>query len=149
VGDEQLVSIIEIVSRGNKDSRMRFEQFLTKVATALNEGIHVMVVDLHPPTKYDADGIHAAIWDYLYGETDQRNDKSAKLTVVSYCADAPVTAYHEPIDVGHVLPDMPLFLESDNYILLPLESTYEENWNDYPRQWRERLTSVQESEEPK
>ena len=38
----------------------------------------------------------------------------------------------ESIAVGDVLPDMALFLESELYVSVPLEATYQTTWNVFP-----------------
>ena len=62
-GRGRVVAIIEIVSPGNKDSRHAIRSFVEKAADILNQGIHLVVVDLFPPTPRDPQGIHKAIWD--------------------------------------------------------------------------------------
>jgi hypothetical protein len=41
--------------------------------------------------------------------------------------------------VGDSLVDMPLFLDPDRYINLPLEATYQAAWRGMPAYWREVL----------
>jgi len=45
-------------------------------------------------------------------------------------------AYVEPISLGAVLPDMPLFLDEDWYVNVPLEATYMEAYTTVPRRWQ-------------
>ena len=42
--------MIEIVSPGNKERRIRFAAFVRKAEQALLSGIHLLIVDLFPPT---------------------------------------------------------------------------------------------------
>ncbi len=46
----QLVSVIEIVSPGNKGSRAPLRAFVEKAVDLLRQGIHLLVVDLFPPS---------------------------------------------------------------------------------------------------
>jgi hypothetical protein len=39
--------------------------------------------------------------------------------------------------LGAVLPDMPLFLQDDWYVNVPLEATYQEAYATVPGRWRE------------
>ena len=48
-----------------------------------------------------------------------------------------VTAYVEPIGVGDRLPDMPAYLESGEYVLVPLEATCQTAWSSCPADLRE------------
>ena len=54
------------------------------------------------------------------------------LTVCSYRAVAPVEAYVEHVAIGDPLPDMPLFLDIETYIDVPLELAYQAAIQDLP-----------------
>lgn len=56
------------------------------------------------------------------------------MTLAAYVAALTTTAYVEA--VGNRLPDMPLFLDEDHYISMPLETTYEETWASCPEDMR-------------
>lgn len=132
---DRIVALIEIVSRGNKESRHELERFLRKVASALDSKYHLLIVDLHPPGTFDPHGVHGAIWDYLFGACPEAPpDRS--LTLVSYRAEPVPTAYVEPVAVGASLPDMPLFLDSSWYVNVPLEDTYVQTWSGLPGPWK-------------
>ena len=55
-----------------------------------------------------------------------------RLTRASYSAGIETVAYVEPIAVGDVLPQMPLFREPETYIPTPLEATYRTTWSVCP-----------------
>jgi hypothetical protein len=44
----RIVAFIEIVSPGNKDGDRALEQFVVKIADAMQQGVHVLVLDLFP-----------------------------------------------------------------------------------------------------
>ena len=46
------------------------------------------------------------------------------------------TAYVEPTAVGEAMIDMPLFLDADSYVPVPLEATYQEAWSGVPARWK-------------
>lgn len=46
----RIIAVIEILSPGNKDSRAALRDFIDKTIDLLRTGIHVLVVDLFPPT---------------------------------------------------------------------------------------------------
>ena len=107
----EIIAVIEIVSPGNKASNAELRAFVEKAADLIEQGVHVLVIDLFPPTKRDPEGLHKVIWDELGGDVDESifdNDKP--LTVASYDAGSPQVAYVEPLACGDELPDMPLFL---------------------------------------
>ena len=89
------------------------------------------MVDLFPPGKRDPQGIHKAIWDEFV-EEDYELPPDKPLTLVSYDAGPPRVAYVEPVGVGDVLRDMPLFLKPEYYVPAPLEATYRATWDVFP-----------------
>jgi hypothetical protein len=127
-GDERLVAIIELVSLGNKAGRYAVGSFVRKVVRAVNEGVHALVIDPFPATRRTPHGLHSLIWEELGGERfDQPADQP--LTLAAYeAADPAPRCYLEPVAVGQPLPDMPLFLEPDYSIDLPVEATYLAAW---------------------
>jgi hypothetical protein len=139
VSGHRLVALIEGVSQSNKDRADHVEEFAAKVTSALDLGIHVLVVDLFPPGRYDA---NSAVRDMLDDDstvsTDQLPDHEP-LSLVSYMAGPPIDAYLEQARVGQSPPDMPLFLQTDWYINVPLERDYEAAFQGEPTFWRDVL----------
>ena len=109
--------------------------FVDKTIDFISAGIHLLVVDLFPPTPRDPVGIHKAIWDELEDE-DFAFPEGKDRTLVSYDAGVEQTAYVEPIGLGDALPDMPLFLSRDLHVMVPLESTYQATWDASPEEMR-------------
>jgi hypothetical protein len=135
---DRIVALIEIVSPGNKSSTNGLRAFVEKALEALYRGYHLLVVDLFPPGPRDPQGIHGAIWEAL-GESGFTLPADEPLTLAAYSADAVKTAYVEPTAVGRELIDMPLFLEPDTYVNVPLEATYTAAYRGVPRRWRQVL----------
>ena len=63
------VAVIEIVSPGNKGSQHALAAFVKKAVELLEQGIHLTVVDLFPPSVRDPQGIHGAIWAAMNDES--------------------------------------------------------------------------------
>jgi hypothetical protein len=61
------------------------------------------------------------------------------LTIASYRAFPVKTAYVEPVAVGDDLPEVPLFLSADTYVLPPLEEAYRIAWAVFPAVFKELL----------
>jgi hypothetical protein len=137
--DDHVVALIEIVSPGNKSSRAALELFVSKAERALRKGWHLLVIDLQPISSRDPQGIHGAPWPEVGGGTFYEAPLDKPLTLAAYEADFPKKAYIEPIAVGDILPEMPLFLAPGWYVNVPLEPTYEAAWRGVPRRWREVL----------
>jgi hypothetical protein len=137
-GRGKVVAIIEIVSPGNKDSRIALRTFAEKAADILNQGVNLLVVDLFPPTPRDPQGIHKAIWDEL-GDQPFDVPPGKPLTVASYIGGDIPTAYVESVGVGDPLPSLPIFLSETRYIPAPLEATYQEAWAVFPALLKELI----------
>ena len=132
---DRIVALIEIVSRANRHSLQTLHDFADKVVASLRDGIHVLIVDPFPPSRHDPDGIHGFIWErMLAGEYSAPADEP--LTLVSYCAKNPLTAWIEPLAVGAKLTAMPLFLTSQQHLPVPLEETYARAWKGVPQRWK-------------
>ena len=127
-----IVAVIEIVSPGNKSCHADFRDFVEKSARFIVNGIHLLVIDLFPPTRRDSQGIAKAIWDEFL-EEDLEFPPDKPLFLAAFDAGPERVAYFEPIAVGDGLPDMPLFLRPEVYVPAPLEATYQTTWSVFPR----------------
>ena len=135
VSGDRIVAMLEIVSPGNKASRHALQAFVTKACELLEHRIHLLLVDPFPPTRRDPNGIHAAIWQ----EVEDRPfvlPPGKPLTLVAYECDLTTRAYIEPVAVGDTLPDMPLYVEPNRHVAVPLEATYQTAFAGMPRRWR-------------
>ncbi len=144
--NHRVIAIVEIVSPGNKSNRHGIRSFVEKAVTALRAGIHLLIVDLFPPGPRDPQGIHKAIWDELI-DNDFALPPDKPLTVVAYSADQFPETFLEPVSVGDMLPEMPLFLTPNVYIPTPLEATYCSAWEVFPSFWREVVESPPSAEQ--
>lgn len=131
----RILAVIEIISPGNKDSRAALTDFVEKTIQFLRERIHVLIIDPFPPTARDPQGIHKAIWDQIEDEPFEFPPGKDRI-LASYQAGDERAAYIEPIAVGDVLPDMPLFLTESRHIPVPLEPTYQATWDATPEELR-------------
>jgi hypothetical protein len=138
--DDRIVALIEVVSPGNKASRHALRSFVDKAAEALCRGYHLLVIDLHPPGRRDPQGIHGAIWAEV-ADGDYAQPADRPLTLAAYAAGPGQvkTAYVQPVAVGEALPEMPLFLEPEEYVNAPLEATYQGAYRGMPQRWRRVL----------
>jgi hypothetical protein len=138
VSRHQVVAMVEIVSPGNKSSQSGLIAFVRKAQEALALGIHLLIVDLFPPSPRDPQGIHRAIWDEDCGD-DYSFSANKPLACAAYVGGVSAEAFIEPVAVGDSLPEMPLFLTPDVYIPVPLETTYQSAWEAMPAYWRDVL----------
>jgi len=131
----RVVALLEIASPANKDRESSVEELVDKVALSLAQGIHVDLIDLHPPGTWDPQGLHGAVWR-LYDLAGYIPPEGKPLTLASYAAGALPKAFVEPLAAGDVLPDMPLFIHPERHVNVPLESTYEQAYRGLPEYWR-------------
>lgn len=144
VTGDRVVALIEIVSPGNKSSRDAVQSFVGKLVSFIDDGVHLMVLDLLPPGTRDPQGIHPLIWS-AFRKTSFTLPRDKRLTLASYSAGVVPEAFVEPVGVGDRLANMPLFLTPDEYVNVPLESTYRSAWDEVPQRWREVIAESAKS----
>jgi hypothetical protein len=133
-----VVAVIEIVSPGNKDREHSLRSFVDKAVELLEQQVNLLLIDPFPPGKHDPQGIHKAIADTFIDQPfELPQDKP--LTLAAYQVEPIRTAHVEPIAVGDRLPDMPLFLDGELSITVPLEEIYQTTWNVLPVEVRTLL----------
>ena len=143
VSGDRIVAMVEIISPGNKASRHAFQALVAKACELLEHRIHLLIIDPFPPGPRDPNGVHAAVWSEV--EDDVFHLPADKpLTVVAYECDLTTRALIEPVAVGDPLPDMPLFLEPNGCVMVPLEATYQTAFAVLPRRWQRVLQDVKE-----
>jgi hypothetical protein len=109
-----------------------------KTIDFLRAGIHVLVVDLFPPTPRDPAGVHKLIWDEISEEPFALLPGKDRI-LASYEAGREKAAYIEVVGVGDLLPNVPLFVAEGMHIKVPLESTYQIAWAACPEAMREAV----------
>ena len=137
---DRVVALVEIVSPGNKNSRHAIRALVEKATGALYHGYHLLIIDLQPLGPRDPQGIRGAIWEEI-ADDSYRQPLDKPLTLAAYDAGPPKRCYVEPVAVGDLLPDMPLFLKPGEYISVALQATYDAAWQTVPQRWRRVLTS--------
>lgn len=135
---DRIVAMIEILSRGNKSSRHALRSFLDKAVAALDSGIHLLLVDVHPPGPRDPSGIHGALLNEI-GTQDYVLGSDRPLTVAAYKAGADISAFVSHFAVGEPVPEGQLFLTKEDYVRVPLEAAYIAAWEDVPAQYQGAL----------
>jgi hypothetical protein len=135
---DRIVAMIEVLSRGNKSNRHAVRAFLDKAVAALDAGIHLLLVDVHPPGPRDPHGIHGLVLHEI-GPEDYELAGDRRLTAAAYVGGATVDCFVKHFAVSEPIPFMPLFLTRENYIQIPLETAYMAAWEDVPPQYQEAL----------
>jgi len=132
------VAVVEIISPEAKAGDGALRSVIEATARLVMGHVHVLLVDLFPPGQHDPQGIHKAIWDELE-EEDFELPAEKPLIVAAYDAGPLPVTYVEPLAVGELLPEMPLFLEPGSYVPAPLESSYQAAWDCFPTALKELL----------
>lgn len=134
----RLVAVVEIVSPGDKADGAAVRGLVEAMGQAIHGQVHVLIVDLFPPGPHDPQGVHKAIWDALE-EEDFELPADRPLIAASYDSGPMPVTYVEPMAVGEVLPEMPIFLVPGSYVPAPLEASYRAAWEAFPAAIRGRL----------
>jgi hypothetical protein len=132
---DRIVAMIEVLSPGNKSSRHAVRSFLDKAVAALDSGVHLLFVDIHPPGPRDPNGIHGVLQSEI-GPEDYVLGRERPLTAVAYAAGAVIGVFVAHFAVGELIPEMPLFLTRENYVRVPLDAAYMAAWEDVPPQYQ-------------
>ena len=111
---------------------------MDKAVQFLRQGVHLLIIDLFPPTPRDPQGLHPLIWDEILEEPFEL-PPDRPLTLAAYSAGPVKVACVEPVAVGDVLPEMPLFLVPEQYVSAPLEPSYQVTWNACPAAFKEAV----------
>lgn len=135
VSGNRVVAVIELMSPGNKSGRRDFDRFVSKAVAVIDRGINLLIIDPFPSTRRDPNGIHGALWKELVGKPFQQPDLRP-LTVASYVAGETIRCFVEPFAVNEMVPSIPLFLDPDAYITIPLDESYRAAMAEYPPTWR-------------
>jgi hypothetical protein len=130
-GRGRVVAIIEIVSPGNKASRNATRTFVEKAVEILNQGVHLVVIDLFPPTPRDPHGLPRLISEE-FGDESFHLLPGKPLSVASFVGGEIPTVYGTSIGAGDLLPSAPIFLSETRYVPAPLEETYSQAWAFFP-----------------
>ena len=123
-GDPQIAAAIEIVSPSNKDRPQSREAFAAKCAEYLCRGCGLVVIDAVSTRRADlAADLRAAL------EVDETSESNATTTATSYRAvgrngDGRLFAWPASLEIGRVLPTVPLWLGGELSVPLDLETSY-------------------------
>jgi hypothetical protein len=144
----EVVAVVEIVSPGNKGSKSELQDFVDKSVRLIRQGIHLLVIDLFPPTKRDSQGIHKAIWDEFEEDEQYQLPADKPLVLTSYDAGPSRVAYVEFVGVGDPLPEMSIFLRPGYYSGHPLTRRTRRAGASFPGRSRDCLIPVGKSRPP-
>ena len=140
-GRGEVIAIIEIVSPGNKHNNASMRKFIQKSLDFMDQGIHLLIVDLHPPTKRDPNGLQQAISEERYDMKFELPTGKNRTAGAYFSGEVPAV-YLESFGVGDPLPSLPIFLTEDDFVSAPLESTYMQAWEVFPKYLKEVMAGT-------
>lgn len=125
----QLVAAIELVSPANKDRPENRRAFVAKVAALLQQDVCVSVVDL---VTIRPANLYADLLELIGGTDPQLGPTPPNLYSVTLRGRKRpdrrplLDLWYYPMALGQTLPTLPIWLNPDLRVLLPLEPGYEE-----------------------
>lgn len=139
---DPVIAMVEVISPGNKAARNPFRAFVQKATDLIEAGVHLVLLDVLGPSRRDANGVHGAVWEAIAGEK-YRLPEQKPLTFASYETGDRVRAYVLHAAVGDSLPELPLFLEPERSVDIPLDATYAAAFAEVPARWRRVVEPTQ------
>jgi hypothetical protein len=127
----KLVAAIELISPGNKDRAQSRHEFVVKCASMLKAQVSLVLIDI--VTNRHAN-LFTELMEYL--EIPEPAGRlpghlyGCSLLPQGVNGHAKVKVWPEVLEVGRLLPTLPLWLRDDLAVPLELESTYEETCGD-------------------
>ncbi len=127
-GGLTLVGVIELISPSNKDRPEERRAFATKAASYLHQGVSLILVDV---VTARGGNLHNDTLDQFSTAAAGRFAKSVELYASAFqpClrdAQAGVDLWLEPLELGSILPTLPLRLTGDLFVPVHLEASYTE-----------------------
>jgi hypothetical protein len=125
-GGPQLVAAIELVSPRNKDRSAARRAFAIKCANYLHQGVGLLIVDV--VTERHAN-LHNEILDLLEGAESGRLPDKVFLYAAAYRpvlreTREEIDLWPSQLEVGGMLPSLPLSLGALSGLMIDLEATY-------------------------
>ena len=122
----RLVAAVEIVSPRNKDRPEARAAFVSKCHAFLYQEVCVVIVD--PVTERSAN-LYAELAERIRAKPPATADRSlyaVSCRLRSSRRGYQVEAWEQALEVGALLPTLPLWISESQYVPLELERTYEE-----------------------
>jgi hypothetical protein len=93
----------------------------------------VAMIEVHSPGNKSS---RHALRSFLDKSVEYVLGSERPLTVAAYTGGSIVGVFVAHFVVGEPIPEMPLFLTRENYVRVPLETTYMAAWEDVPPQYQ-------------
>jgi hypothetical protein len=123
----RLVAAVELISPSNKDRPESRRAFAVKCASYLQQKVSLVLVDVNTERQSI---LHEELMELLQMPESFRQAVTSPLHTVAYHILEPelshfrMDLWYEPLQLGSVLPTMPLWVSADLAFPLDLETTY-------------------------
>jgi hypothetical protein len=127
--ERRLVAAIEIVSPANKDRPENRRAFVAKVSALLQRDVCVSIVDLVTIREFN---LYADLLEFIGSCDPQLGETPPHLYCVTIRTRKPparhavLEMWYYPLALGQALPTIPIWLNEELRVQLPLETGYEE-----------------------
>lgn len=122
-----LVSAVELVSPRNKHRAQSRRDFAIKCASALKQGVGLVIVDVVTNRRANLHNELAALLDmpaeFHLGEMPQY---AVSYEPIQTATQAEIRIWHDALSLGQPLPELPLPLDKGQSVPLDLDATYEQ-----------------------
>ncbi|MGH7201505.1 MAG: DUF4058 family protein [Planctomycetaceae bacterium] len=127
-GDVPLVGVVEMVSPANKDRPETREAFISKCDNYLRDAIGLVLIDVI--TDLHAN-MHALLME-RFGESDLPDDLlyTSAYRPAQRDQGTELDIWYQPLQIGGMLPSMPLFLKNGPRVRVNLADTYLQTCDD-------------------
>jgi hypothetical protein len=119
----KLIGAIEIVSPANKDRPSQREVFVTKCQSYLEQGVGLIVIDVVTARKRS---LHSQLMQQITGKTQPIANDLYAAAYRSIVLEKPqVEVWFETLELGQLLPTLPLWLKDGDCYPIDLAQTYD------------------------
>jgi hypothetical protein len=129
-GDPRLIAAIELLSPRNKDRPLARDAFVLKCIGYLESGSSVIVVDTVTTRRADLIAEILSRFDTEWTPSQAGLSATAFRTVAGAGDHRELQVWQSLLAIGEFLPTLPLWIDSDFYVPLELETSYRTTCDD-------------------
>lgn len=128
VFEKRLVAAVEFVSPANKDRPEHRKAFVAKCGSLLQSGVCVAIVDV---VTTRSNNLYEQLMDH-FDVTDAALEPAAPGLYCVSCrslkgaARSQFDTWFYPVRLGEPIPELPVWLDNDQHVMLDLEGSYEQ-----------------------
>jgi hypothetical protein len=135
--DHLAVAVIELITPAVRRVPVARQRFLQQMSQALYRGIHLLVIDpfVDPGSP---EHVPSDLWKRLTGRPLMNNISAG--VFAAFAAGPEPEVFVDTVNLGSVLPEMPVFLAPDAYVLVDLDAAYQWAWDGTAKCLKDQIT---------